>query len=155
VWLAETPSSGDLIAAPSAAWTAQQLTEVFPYVKPPRYLLRDRDAIYGIQFKARATALGLQEKLIAPRAPWQNPFAERLIGSIRRECLDCTIVCNQQHLRRRLTQCLQYYHRHRPHRSLDQDCPESRAVEPPDKGRSVELPLVAGLHHRYARPAAA
>ena len=90
----------------SAAWTAQQLTEAFPYGNSPRYLLRDRDSIYGLEFKAPAFALGLLEKLIAARSPWQNPFEKRLIGSIRRECLDYLIVLNQQHLRRRLTQYL-------------------------------------------------
>ena len=96
----------NLTASPSAAWTAQQLSEAFPYGNSPRYLLHDRDSIYGLEFKARAFALGMQEKLIAARSSWQNPFVERLIGSIRRECLDCLMVLNQQHLRRRLTQYL-------------------------------------------------
>ena len=141
--------------SPSAAWTAQQLTEAFPYTDPPRYLLRDRDALYGWEFVHRTQVLGLKEKRIAPRSPWQNPLAERLIGSIRRECLDYLVVLNAQHLRRRLTEYLDYYHRHRPHRSLAEDCPEPRAVEPPDQGNIVELPFVSGLHHRYARQAAA
>lgn len=140
---------------PSAQWTGQQLTEAFGYCNPPRYLLRDRDSIYGLEFKTRVSALGLQEKLITPHSPWQNPFAERLIGSLRRECLDHIIVLNAQHLHRLLADYLVYYHRHRPHRSLDQDCPEPRASEPPDQGKIVELPLVGGLHHRYARQAAA
>jgi transposase InsO family protein len=140
---------------PSASWTAQQLIEAFPFASPPRYLLRDRDSIYGQEFVRRAIGLGLEQKLIAPRSPWQNPLVERLIGSLRRECLDHVIVLNEQHLRRRLTDYLNYYHRHRPHRSLEQDCPEPRAVEPPDQGNIIELPLVSGLHHRYARQAAA
>jgi putative transposase len=141
--------------SPSAAWTAQQLSEAFSYDKPPRYLLRDRDGIYGGEFVRRTLALGLKQKLIAPRSPWQNPFVERLVGSIRRECLDHVIVLHQHHLRRRLTDYLSYYHQHRTHRSLDEDAPESRAVEPPEQGKIIALPLVSGLHHRYARQAAA
>jgi transposase InsO family protein len=140
--------------SPSAAWTAQQLTEAFPYCKPPRYLLRDRDSIYGLQFNARATALGLEQKRIAPRSPWQNPFVERLIGSIRRECLDHVLVLHARHLHRVLTEYFQYYHRHRPHRALDQDCPQPRPTEPPEQGKIIALPLVGGLHHRYTRLAA-
>ena len=140
--------------SPSAAWTAQQLTEAFPYSHPPRYLLRDRDGIYGADFVRRVEGLGMEQKLIAPRSPWQNPFAERWIGSLRRECLDHVIVLHEHHLRRRLTDHLSYYHHHRTHRSLDEDCPESRAVEPPDQGNIIELPFVSGLHHRYARQAA-
>jgi transposase InsO family protein len=141
--------------SPSAAWTAQQLAEAFPYAQPPRYLLRDRDGIYGQEFVRRTRNLGLQQKLIAPRSPWQNPLVERLVGSIRRECLDHLIVLNEEHLRQRLTDYLSYYHQHRTHRALDEDCPQSRAVEPPDEGNIIVLPLVSGLHHRYARHAAA
>jgi len=141
--------------SPSAAWTAQQLAEAFPCANPPRYLLRDRDGIYGLEFVRRTLGLGLEQKLIAPRSPWQNPFVERLVGSIRRECLDHMIVLHEHHLRRRLTDYLSYYHHHRTHRSLDEDGPESRAVEPPDQGNLIALPLVSGLHHRYARQAAA
>jgi transposase InsO family protein len=141
--------------SPSAAWTAQQLVEAFPYAQPPRYLLRDRDGIYGLEFVQRTRGLGLKQMLIAPRSPWQNPFVERLVGSIRRECLDHVIVLHEQHLRQRLTDYLSYYHQHRTHRSLDEDAPESRAVEPPDQGNIIALPLVSGLHHRYARQVAA
>ena len=141
--------------SPSAAWTAQQMVEAFPFGTPPRYLLRDRDGIYGTEFVHHVESLGMEQKLIAPRSPWQNPMVERLIGSIRRECLDHVIVLNEEHLRRILSDYLSYYHRHRTHRSLEQDCPEPRAVEPPDQGKIIELPLVCGLHHRYARQAAA
>ena len=103
----------------------------------------------------RVESLGFEQKLIAPRSPWQNPMVERLIGSLRRECLDHFIVFNEQHLRRILTDYLSYYHQHRTHRSLAQDCPEARAVEPPELGKIIELPMVGGLHHRYARRAAA
>jgi len=140
---------------PSAAWTAQQLTEAFAYAQPPRYLLRDRDGIYGLEFVRRTLGLGLEQKLIAPRSPWQNPFVERLIGSLRRECLDHVIVLHESHLRRRLTDYFHYYHRHRTHRSLDEDAPDLRAVEPPDQGNVIALPMVSGLHHRYVRQAAA
>jgi transposase InsO family protein len=99
--------------APSTAWTAQQMVEAFPFTTPPRCLLRDRDAIYGADFMRRVKNLGLEQKLIAPRAPWQNPMVERLIGSLRRECLDHFIVLNQAHLHRLLKSYLAYYHRHR------------------------------------------
>jgi putative transposase len=105
--------------SPSAAWTAHQLTEAFPFCNSPRYLLRDRDNIYGLQFAARATSLGLEQKLIAARSPWQNPFVERLIGSIRRECLDHVLVLHAQHLHRMLADYFDYFRRHRPHRGLD------------------------------------
>jgi hypothetical protein len=119
-----------------------------------RYLLRDRDAIYGADFVHRVKSLGLEQKLIAPRAPWQNPVAERLIGSLRRECLDHVIVLNEKHLRGILTDYLGYYHAHRPHRFLAQDCPEPRAIELPNQGEIIELPFLGGLHHRYTRQAA-
>jgi len=139
--------------SPSAIWTAQQLTEAFPYSNPPHYLLRDRDSIYGLRFDARATALGLEPKPIAPLSPGQNSFAERRIGSIRRECLDQVIVFQARHLHHVLTEYFQYYHRHRPHRGLNQDCPEPRAIEPPERGKIVALPMVGALHHRYTRQA--
>lgn len=139
---------------PSAAWTAQQLTEAFAFSHPPRYLLRDRDHIYGAEFQSRTLALGLHEKLIAPRSPWQNPFVERMIGSIRRECLDHVIVLSEHHLRRSLARYFDYYHRDRSHRALDQDSPDSRPVEPPSHGNIIELPRLGGLHHRYTRQAA-
>jgi transposase InsO family protein len=140
--------------SPSAAWTAQQLSEAFPFCSPPRYLLRDRDSIYGLQFEARARSLGMEQKLIAARWPWQNPFVERLIGSIRRECLDHVLVLHAGHLHRVLADYFDYFHRHRPHRGLNQDCPEPRPIEPPDQGKIIALPVVGGLHHRYTRQAA-
>ena len=144
----------NITEAPSALWTAQQMVQAFPYTIPPRYLLRDRDAIYGADFTRRVQGLGLEQKLIAPRSPWQNPMVERVIGSIRRECLDHVIVLNARHLRHILSDYRAYYHEHRTHRSLDQDCPFSRPIEPPDKGNIIELPLLGGLHHRYTRHAA-
>jgi transposase InsO family protein len=144
----------NITEAPSALWTAQQIVEAFPYTIPPHYLLRDRDAIYGADFTRRVEALGLEQKLIAPRSPWQNPLVERIIGSIRRECLDHVIVLSGQYLRQVLSDYLAYYHQDRSHRSLDQDCPFSRPVEPPDQGDIIALPRLGGLHHRYTRQAA-
>jgi len=144
----------NITESPSATWTAQQVVEAFAWRNPPHYLLRDRDSIYGTEFVRRVESLGLDEKLIAPRSPWQNPFVERLIGSLRRERLDHMIVLHEQHLHRVLTDYLDYHHLHRTHRSLERDCPEPRSVEPPERGNIIELPLVSGLHHRYCRQAA-
>ena len=140
--------------APTARWTAQQLVEAFPWDTAPRYLLRDRDAIYGAVFSRQVQALGIHEVKIAPRAPWQNPYVERLIGTLRRECLDHVVVLNATHLRRLMRDYLIYYHSARTHLSLDKDAPEPRAVERLDQGRIVETPMVSGLHHRYSRWAA-
>jgi transposase InsO family protein len=128
--------------------------EAFPYRTPPRYLLRDRDSIYGQVFAQRVQNLGLEEKLIGPRSPWQNPYVERLIGSIRRECLDHVIIFGASHLRRTLAAYFEYYHQARTHRGLHQDSPEPRPIERPDLGNIVELPMLNGLHHRYTRQAA-
>jgi integrase-like protein len=127
----------------TAGWTAQQVVEDFPFTTPPRYLLRDRHGPYGADFVRRIQGLGMEQKLIAPRSPWQNPVVERLIGSIRRECLDHIIVFSEEPLRRILTDYLSYYHRHRTHRSLEQDCPEPRAVEPPTRIKSSNCPWFA------------
>jgi putative transposase len=137
--------------SPTAAWTAQQLVEAFPYDSAPRYLLRDRDSIYGGEFRQRVKGMRIAEVLTAPRSPWQNPFAERVIGTIRRELLDHVIVVNEGHLRRRLRSYLRYYHGSRTHLALEKDAPEPRAVEPPEHGRVVALPHLGGLHHRYVR----
>jgi hypothetical protein len=139
---------------PTSAWTAQQIVEAFPDDSAPRYLLRDRDGIYGNEFRRRTKGMRIAEVLTAPRSPWQNPFAERVIGTIRRELLDHVIVLNEGHLRRRLRSYLRYYHGSRTHLSLEKDAPEPRTVELPDYGSIVALPHVGGLHHRYARRAA-
>ncbi len=138
---------------PTAAWTAHQLVESFPEETAPTYLLRDRDAIYGDAFARRVEGLGIREILIAPRAPWQNPFAERVIGSIRRECLDNVIVLNERHLRRLLRSYLAYYNATRPHQSLYNNSPHPREVQTPAGGRIVATPQVSGLHHLYQRAA--
>ncbi len=140
--------------SPTAAWTAQQLVEAFPDDSAPRYILRDRDGIYGGEFRRRVTGMRIVEVLTAPRSPWQNPFVERVIGTIRRELLDHVIVLNEGHLRRRLRSYLRYYHSSRRHLALEKDAPEPRAVEPPEQGRVVALSQVGGLHHRYIRRAA-
>jgi transposase InsO family protein len=120
----------------------------------PRYLLRDRDASYGENFRRQVAAMGITEVVTAPRSPWQNAFVERVIGSIRRECLDYIVIFNERHLRRILSTYIDYYHRTRTHLSLDKDCPEPRPVMPLRIGRVVALPQVSGLHHRYERLAA-
>jgi transposase InsO family protein len=139
---------------PTAQWTAQQLVEAFPWETAPKYLLRDRDAVYGDWFQQRIRSLGIDQILAAPRSPWQNAYVERLIGSIRRECLDHVMIVSDNHLRRLLASYFQYYHRWRTHLSLAMHCPESRPVQLPDEGRVVEVPDVGGLHHHYERVAA-
>ncbi len=139
---------------PTAEWTAQQIVEAFPWETAPRYLLRDRDAIYGVAFHSRVENMGIEEVKIAPRSPWQNPYCERLIGSIRRECLDDVIVLNERHLRRVLQSYVEYYQTWRLHRSLDMDAPEPRVAQPPELGAVQKLPEVGGLHHHFERRAA-
>src|SRR5256886_354061 len=139
---------------PTAHWTAQQIVDAFPDDSAPSYLLRDRDQVYGEQFRHRVKGMRIQEVLTAPHSPWQNPFAERLIGSIRRECLNYVLVLGESHLRRILTRYFSYYHRARTHLALDKDAPDVRPVELPEAGRIVEIPEVGGLHHRYVRQAA-
>ena len=139
---------------PTAQWTAQQLFEAFPFDSAPRYLLHDRDAIYGEKVKQRIRALGIEEAITAPRSPWQNAYVERVIGSIRRECLDHVIVLNESHLKRILRDYFDYYHICRTHLSLNKNPPEFRAVESVASGNIVALPRVGGLHHRYTRIAA-
>jgi putative transposase len=141
-------------ANPTAEWTARQLLEAFPWDSAPRYLLRDRDGIYGEKFREAARLLGIREVLTAPKSPWQNPYVERMIGSIRRECLDHVIVWNEPGLRRILKSYFEYYERTRTHLSLDKDAPIPRAVQPLEFGAVIELPEVGGLHHRYERRAA-
>jgi len=139
---------------PTAAWTAQQIIEAFPDETAPRWLLRDRDAIYSDVFRHRVAGMGITEVVAAPFSPWQNPFAERLIGSLRRECLDHLIVLSQTHLRRLLARYLAYYHLARTHLSLEKDAPTPRRVHAPTEGRVVAFAEVGGLHHRYERRAA-
>jgi putative transposase len=139
---------------PTAQWTGQQIIEAFPWDTAPEHLLRDRDGVYGSQFQKRVKSLGIEEVLTAPRSPWQNAFVERVIGSIRRDCLDHVVVLNERHLKGMLTGYFNYYHRWRTHLSLEMDSPESRSVQPPALGTVVQLPEVGGLHHHYERLAA-
>ena len=138
---------------PTEQWSAQQMVEAFPYDEAPRYLLRDRDAIYGAQFKQRVKHMGIEEVTITFRSPWQSPYVERLIGSIRRECLDYLIILTEAHLYRILTSYLEYYNESRTHQSLEDNAPVPRIVEPPDEGNVISVPQVGGLHHRYRRAA--
>jgi transposase InsO family protein len=140
--------------SPTAAWTGQQIVEAFPWETAPRYLLRDRDGKYGEDFARRVTALDIEQVLTSPHSPWQNPYVERVIGSIRRECLDHVIVFDERHLRRILREYIDYYHRDRTHLGLGKDCPESRDVEPPEVGPIRSRAILGGLHHRYYRDAA-
>ena len=139
---------------PTAAWTAQQIIETFPDETAPRFLLRDRDRIYGEEFRLRVAGMKIEEVITAARSPWQNAYLERLIGSIRRECLDHVIVLGEDHLRRILRSYFAYYHRSRTHLSLCKDAPEPRAKQPPECGPVTEIAEVGGLHHRYERRAA-
>lgn len=144
----------DVTAHPTQNWLARQMTEAFPWDTVPRYLLRDRDASYGRSFTDRLQAMGIDEVITAPRSPWQNAYVERIIGSIRRECLDHVVIFDERHLRRTLSSYIRYYHRTRTHLSLDKDCPQARPVTPPAGGWIIALPEVDGLHHRYERRAA-
>jgi hypothetical protein len=139
---------------PTADWTAQQIVDTFPDDTAPAYLLRDRDRIYGDSFRRRVKGMQIHEVLTAPRRPWQNPFVERLSGSIRRACLDHVLVLSESHLRRILIGYFVYYHHTRTHLSLDKDAPDGRPVERPEVGKVVPIREVGGLHHRYARRAA-
>jgi putative transposase len=138
---------------PTATWTARQLVEAFPDDSAPRFLLRDRDAIYGEEFARRVKSMGIREVLTAPRAPWQNPFVERVIGSIRRECLDHFIILGEAHLRRLLRTYLAYYNTVRPHQALGQNSPRPRVIQPLTRGSVVAIPHIGGLHHLYQRAA--
>ncbi len=144
----------NVTAHPTAAWAAQQIREAFHGDgTEPRYLLRDRDGAYGDAFRRVVRAIGIREILTAPQSPWQNPYAKRLIGSIRRECLDHLIVLNEGHLRKILKEYARYYNQSRPHLSLDRNAPIPRDMEPPSQGPIVAFPEVGGLHHRYTRAA--
>jgi putative transposase len=138
---------------PSAEWTAQQIVEAFPGDGPvPKYLIRDRDGIYGDYFRRRVRNMGIREVVTSRKSPWQNPYAERVIGSIRRECLDHVIVFGEAYLRRILKSYVLYYNESRPHLSLQRNAPIPREVEP-GRGRVIAIPHVGGLHHRYQRAA--
>ena len=141
-------------AHPTAEWTAQQLREAFPWDSAPRYLLRDRDQIFGKDFIDQVKAMGIKQVLSAPRSPWQRAYVERLIGSIRRECLDQIIVFGERSLHRALASYTSYYHNWRTHLSLAKDAPRWRRIQSSAEGKVVEIREVGGLHHHYERRAA-
>jgi transposase InsO family protein len=138
---------------PHAAWTAQQIVEAIGSETEIVRLIRDRDGIYGAAFNTRVNNLHIRQLETAPRSPWQNGYAERFVGTLRREILDHVIVLGERHLLRLLQLHAAYYNEDRPHMALDRDALVPRAVEPPSAGRIVAFPRVAGLHHRYARAA--
>jgi transposase InsO family protein len=142
VWIGVTTS-------PTAEWIARQITEAFPWDSPPGYLIRDWDCVFGSIVRQRLRAMGIRDKPIAPWSPWQNGFAERLIGSIRRECLDHIIVFGEEHLCRVLQSYASYYNRIRTHRSLDKDAPVHRPIQ--RIGALKSPPILGGLHHQYSR----
>ena len=138
----------------TAEWTAQQLREAFPWDSAPRYLLRDRDRIFGHEFVEQVKAMGIKQVLSTPASPWQRAYVERLIGTIRRECLDHMIVFNERCLYRYLKSFRDYYHHSRTHLALAKDSPVPRPIQMPDAGRIISIPEIGGLHHRYERRAA-
>jgi putative transposase len=139
---------------PTAEWTTQQIVDAFPDDTAPSWLLWDRDSIYSDAFRRRVASMAITEVASSPASPWQNPFVERLIGSIRRECLDHLIIFNATHLRRALTAYFRYYHRTRTHLGLKKDAPDHRPPSNVSAGRILAVPEVGGLHHRYERRAA-
>jgi putative transposase len=136
---------------PTAQWTGQQIIEAFTWDTAPKYLLRDRDCVYGSQFQTRVQSRGIEEVLSAPRSPRQNAFVERVIGSLRRDYQDQVVVLNDRHLKRILTCYFNYYHHWRTHLSLGINSPESRSVQSAALGKVVQFPEVGGLHHHYER----
>jgi transposase InsO family protein len=139
----------DVTRHPTAEWLARQITEAFPWASAPAYLVRDNDRAYGHVFSRRVMAMGIRDRPISPRSPWQNGHMERLIGTVRRECLDRMLIFGEAHLRQILTLYASYYNESRTHLSLHKDAPLGRAVE--RYGNIVATPILSGLHHRYAR----
>ncbi len=139
---------------PTAGGTGQQMVEVFPEDTAPRHLLRNRDKIYGYDFRERIQSMSIEEVLSAPANPWQRAYVERVIGSIRRDCLDHVVVLGEGHLRKISKSYREYSHGSRTHLGLDKDTPEPRVVQLPMMGEIVELPQGGGLHHRNERRAA-
>ena len=139
---------------PTAALVARQLKEAFPWDSAPRFLLHDRDPVFQAECKGTMKAMGIESVQTAPQSPWQNPIAERIIGSIRREILDHIIVLSEDHLRRNLSNYAIYYHEARTHLGLDKDCPVSRPVQAIEDGNIIAFPHIGGLHHQYLWQAA-
>ena len=134
---------------PTAEWLARQITEAFPWASTPTYLVRDNQAAYRHVFLRRVMVMGIRDRPISPRSPWQNGHMERLIGTVRRECLDRMLISGEAHLRRILTLYASYYNESRTHLSLHKDAPLHRAVQ--RSGAITAMPVLGGLHHRYAR----
>jgi transposase InsO family protein len=134
---------------PTAEWLAQQIVEAFPWNTTPTYLVRDNDGAYGQVFTSRVRAMGIRDRPISPRSPWQNPYVERLIGTLRRDCLDHVLILGERHLRRVLTLYSLYYNETRTHLGLSKDAPRRRAVQ--RSGTIVTAQVLSGLHHRYVR----
>ena len=134
---------------PTADWLAQQIVEAFPWNVAPAYLVRDNDGAYGQAFRRRIRTMGIRDRPTSPRSPWQNAYAERLIGTLRRDCLDHVLIFGVKHLRQILTSYSSYYNQTRTHLSLDKDAPLRRAVQ--RCGTIVATPILSGLHHQYAR----
>ena len=144
----------NVTANPTAAWTSLQLIQAFPFDSAPRYLIRDRDGVYGRAVVDALEMMGIEQIVTAPRSPWQNGYCERVIGTIRRECLDHVIVIGEKHLQRVLKEYLAYYHESRTHLGLEKDSPEPRQVQGPGVGPVASNPVLGGLHHHYYREAA-
>ena len=142
----------NVTAHPTSEWTARQLLEAFPgYGWVPRFLMRDRDACYGWEAARVVRSLGIEEVISAPRSPWQNPYVERLIGTLRRECTDHIIPLGEKHLLGALREYAAYYNESRTHQSLGGNAPTPRSIE--HEGNIVTSPVLGGLHHRYSRAA--
>ncbi len=139
---------------PTAVWTGRQLLEACGMEETPRFLLRDRDAIYGAEFRRQATVLDIEDTMTAPQSPWQSPYAERVIGSIRRECLNHMVILGELHLKRILAKYAEYYHSVRTHLSLEKDTPHHRPIQSPAHGNIVRRKHVGVFHHEYVRMAA-
>jgi transposase InsO family protein len=134
---------------PTAEWLARQITEAFPWASVPAYLVRDNDHAYGQVFRSRVRAMGIRDRPISPRSPWQNPYVERLIGTERRECLDRMLIFGEPHLRQTLSSYAAYYNGVRTHLALGKDAPLCRTVQ--RSGAIVAIPILSGLHHHYVR----
>jgi transposase InsO family protein len=144
----------NVTAHPYAEWAAQQIVEAFGADSAFKLIIRDRDKIFGAAFDRRVENLGIRQLRIAPRSPWQNAYAERPVGTFRRELTDHLIVLNERHLLRAVREYATFYSSDRPHMSLDGDAPRGREVEPLENGRVIAFRRVGGLHHRYVRRAA-
>ena len=134
---------------PTAEWLARQITEAFPWASAPAYLVRDNDRAYGRLFTSRVRAMGIRDRPVSPGSPWQNAYVERLIGTVRRECLDRMLIFGEAHLRQILSSYAAYYNQVRTHLALGNGTPLGRAVQ--RSGAIVAIPILSGLHHHYVR----